>query len=193
MPFPFNKSNKPPESPIEIVEKYQENPISFMNKDINTETSFAITKFTSGGSFLRGNLLFYSLNGVEIYTEPNNIIFVDTINNTLFIREYSKVINEIAPEDPEKRQYILLYTELGYEESSSEFPLRWESCIGRLETYENIKANISVIDIDKSIVLVNNVPVKDSLSVREFVKYLQNGDIVEKDGFDIDQYSSEYI
>lgn len=185
------------ESPVEFFdpnnEKIQQSPISFMDKDINTETSFAITKLTAGGSFMRGNMLYYKLKGVEVYTEQNNIIFVDTINNTLFIREYEKVINEIAPEDPENRQYILLYTDLGYEEADSGFPLRWESSIGRIETYENIKANISVIDVDKSIVLTENVAVKDALTVRAFVKYLQNADLVKKDDFDIDQYSSDYI
>lgn len=187
---PFSNKNKI--SPIEFTEKYKDNPISFMQKDINTESSFAITKLTQGGKFLRGNLLFYSLNGVEVYTDPNNIIFVDTTNNTLFIKEYEKVINGLAPESPELKRYILLYVEIGYEEAEEGTPMRWESCQGRLNAYENIKVNSPVIDIDKSLVLVDNVSVKDSLTVREFVKYLQNSDIVTDD-FNIDEFSSEYI
>ena len=184
-------------SPIEFTNSVKENPISFMNKDTNTETSFAILKTTENGKYVRGNMLFYSLRGVEVYTELNNIIFVDTVNNTLFIKEYSKVINEIAPTDPEERQYIILYTDLGYAEDEygdTEFPLRYESIQGRKNAYESIKINAPIIDIDKSIVLVETVAVKDSLTVREFVNYIKNADMVEEDGFDINDYSgSEYL
>lgn len=180
-------------SPIEFVEKFQESPIAFMENEINGTENFAILKTTAGGKFLRGNLLFYKLNGVEVYTDSNNIIFVDTVNNTLFIKEYAKVINEIAPEDPEKKQYIILYTDLGYENSDEEFPLRWEAVQGRKTAYETIKANASIIDIDKSIVLAETVAFKDSLTVREFVNYLKNSDYIEDDSFDINDFSSEYI
>lgn len=180
-------------SPIEFDDK-KESPISFIEKEINTERGFAITRLTENGRYMRGNLLFYSLNGVEVYTDPDNIIFVDTINNTLFIKENKKVSSNLAPEDPEKKQYILLYTDLGYNENSdSEFPLRWESVVGRTNAYENIKANVSVIDIEKSIVLVDTVAVKDALNIQEFVKYLKNANLVEKDGFEIDDYLSEYM
>lgn len=189
----FDSEKKKPIVPIEFVEKAQESPISFMDRDINTETSFAILRTTSGGKYVRGNMLFYSLNGVEVYTDINNIIFVDTINNTLFIKEYSKVVNEIAPEDPERKQYIILYTDLGYEDGEDSFPLRWESVQGRLNTYDSIKTNAPVIDFDKSLVLVENVPLKDSLTVREFVNYLKNAEFV-KDDFDLDEFGgSEYL
>lgn len=189
-----NRSNKPI-VPIEFTDKVQENPISFIERDINSATSFAILRTTENGKYMRGNMLFYSLNGVEVYTDPNNIIFVDTINNTLFIKEYSKVINEIAPENPEQKQYILLYTDLGYEDGEDEFPLRWEAVQGRKNAYEAIKVNASVIDIDKSIVIVENVSIKDCLTVRQFVNYIKNADMVDKfDDFDIDTYSgSEYM
>lgn len=193
MGFFDNKPNKPIQ-PIEFTNKVQENPISFISKDINTETSFAILKTTENGRYMRGNMLFYSLNGVEVYTDPNNIIFVDTVNNTLFIKEYSKVVSEIAPTDPEKRQYIILYTDLGYEEGDTEFPLRYEPVQGRTNAYESIKVNAPIIDIDKSVVLVENVALKDALSVREFVQYIKNADMIEEDGFDINDYSgSEYF
>lgn len=189
----FLENNKKVISPIEFVDKIQESPISFMDKDINTESSFAILKTTAGGRYVRGNMLYYSLNGVEVYTDINNIIFVDTVNNTLFIKEYSKVINEIAPEDPEQKQYILLYTDIGYENSDEEFPLRWEAVQGRTNAYNSIKSNISVIDIDKSLVLVETVSFKDSLSVRQFVNYLKNANMVDDD-LDIDQFTgSDYI
>ena len=193
MGFFDNKPNKPIQ-PIEFTNKVQENPISFISKDINTETSFAILKTTENGRYMRGNMLLYSLNGVEVYTDPNTIIFVDTVNNTLFIKEYSKVVSEIAPTDPEKRQYIILYTDLGYEEGDTEFPLRYEPVQGRTNAYESIKVNAPIIDIDKSVVLVENVALKDALSVREFVQYIKNADMIEEDGFDINDYSgSEYF
>ena len=180
-------------SPIEFVEKFQESPISFMDHDINGSKNFAILRTTAGGKFVRGNLLYYHLNGIEVYTDINNIIFVDTVNNTLFIKEYSKVVNEIAPENPDQKQYIILYTDLGYENSDEEFPLRWEAVQGRKTAYETIKANASIIDIDKSIVLAETVSFKDSLTVREFVNYLKNSDYIDDDSFDISDYSSEYI
>ena len=182
-------------SPIYISEE-KENPISFMNNNINTDTKFAILKTTENGKFMRGNYLFYSLGGVEVYTDPNNIIFVDTDNNTLFIKEYSKVVNEIAPEDPEQKQYIILYTDLGFEskDPDTEFPLRWEAVQGRTNAYKSIKSNASVINIDKSIIIVENVSIKESLTVREFVNYIKNADMVEDDGFDISDFTgSEYI
>lgn len=192
----FGKSKDDPEVPIEFGEKKkEEEAISFFDTDVNSETSFAITKLTAGGKFMRGNSLFFSLNGVEIYTEENNIIFVDTLNNTLFIREYDKVVREIAPEDPEQKQYIILYTDIGFEEAGeNEFPLRWEAWQGRTGAYESIKINAPIIDIDKSLVLVDNVSIKDSLTVREFINYLKNADIIVDDEFDINSFSgSIYI
>ena len=190
----FLEDNKPKiVSPIEFVgigNRVQENPITFMDRSINGESNFAILKTTDGGKYVRGNMLFYSMNGVEIYTELNNIIFVDTVNNNLFIRDYSKVIEGIAPTDPEQKEYVILYTDLGYEDGDKEFPLRWESVTGRITCYETIKASLGVIDIDKSIVLVENVSIKDCLTVREFISYLQNADMVDKDEIDLDEYSN---
>ena len=190
---PFNKNKqKRIITPIVFGEDIVEKPISFFDKEITTETSFAILKTTDGGRYMRGDMLFYSLNGVEVYTESNNIIFVDTENNTMFIKEYSKVIREISPEDPETRQYIILYKDIDVDDSS--YPLRWESVQGRTNTYETIKVNAPVLDVDKSIVIVENVPIKDCLSVREFVKYVQNANMVESDDFDIDMYANtEYL
>ena len=189
----WSNDNKKVKQAIIFTQNFRENPISFMQKDINSETNFAILKTTEGGKYVRGNMLYYSLNGVEIYTDINNIIFVDIENNTLFVREYEKVLNEINPEDPELKQYIMLYTDLGYEEDGDEFPLRWEAVQGRTKAYENIKVNAPVIDIDKSFVLVETVSFKESLSVRSFVEYLKNADMVEEDGFEIDSFSgSDY-
>lgn len=194
----FGNDKKKAIVPIEFVKKVEVSPLVFMNKDINGETNFAILKTTENGKWVRGDTLFYSLNGVEVYTDINNIIFVDTTNKTLFIREYQKVFSEILPEDPENKFYIVLYSDLGYQEnqeSNNEFPLRWEKIQGRRNVYDSIKVNASVIDIDNSLVLVDNVGFKDALSVRDFINYVKNADMVpDDDGFDINEYSgSEYI
>lgn len=180
-------------------EVVQQSPISFIEKDINGVDRFAILKTTANGKYMRGNMLYYSLNGVEVYTEANNIIFVDLLQNTLWIREYEKVVNEINPTSPEEKQYIMLYTDLGYNEEdesgciNEEFPLRWEAVTGRTAAYENIKINAPVIDIDRSLVLVETVAMKDCLSVRQFMEYLKNGNLIENsDEFDINDFAGTY-
>lgn len=186
-------------SPITFHDPGEEvlsSPITFIDKDINTSTRYAITRLTNNGSFVRGNLLYFSFNGVEIYTEIDNIIFVNEDNNTLFIKENNRIQAELNPTNPENRQYIILYTDLGWNDTcnDNEFPLRWEAVIGRTEAYENIKNNAPVIDIDKSIVLVENVALKDSLSVRDFMNYIKNSDIIVDESFDINDYSgADYI
>ena len=174
--------------------KHQSSAISYIEKDINGVDRFAILKTTENGKYMRGNMLYYKLNGVEIYTESTNVIFVDLKNNTMFVRDHEKVANEIAPTDPEQKQYIMLYTDLGYEDDDVEFPLRWEAVSGRSVAYENIKINAPVIDIDKSLVLVETVAFKDCLTVRQFVDYLKNGNLIDDESFDINDYTgSEYI
>lgn len=193
----FGQDNKKPIVPIEFTKKVQVSPLVFMNKEVNGESNFAILKTTDGGKWVRGDTLFYSLNGVEVYTDINNIIFVDTNNKTLFIREYEKVFAEITPEDPENKFYIILYSDIGANEdhSDNEFPLRWEKIQGRRSTYESIKVNASIIDVDQSLVLVDNVGFKDALSVRDFVNYVKNANMVpDDDGFDINEYiGGEYL
>ena len=182
-------------SPVELHEKgYKENPVVFMDKDVNTPSNFAILKTTENGKYVRGNRLFYSFNGVEIYTELNNVIFVNVEAKTMFIQNYEKVINQISPTDPEKKEYIILYTDLGYENTDEEFPLRWEAVTGRTMCYESIKSNAPVIDVDKSLVLTETVPLKDSLTVRQFMNYLKNSNIINDENFEINDFSgSEYI
>lgn len=184
-----------PRKPIKFVEPGKPiSPISYIENDINGSTRFAILKTTENGKYMRGDTLFYSLNGVEVYTESTNVIFVDLGNNTLWIKDYEKAVNEINPTNPEEKQYILLYTDIGYENSDEEFPLRWEAVSGRTNAYENIKINAPIIDIDKSLVLVETVAFKDSLTVRQFVEYLKNANIIDDSTFDINDYSgSDYL
>lgn len=188
----FGRDKNKPVSPIIFGGNTKESPISFIGNEINNEDNFAITKFTDNGKFMRGNLLFFSLNGVEVYTDPNNIIFVDMINKTMFVREYNKVSEGLSTQESgEEKQYIILYTDLT--ESENEEYLRWEAVQGRRRAYDSIKINAPVIDIDKSIVLAETVALKDALTVREFANYLVNANFVEQDDFDINQYASDYV
>ena len=192
----FDEFKKIIRSPIEFVkpgESYASAPIEKLEQ-INGITSFAILKTTEGGKYMRGNMLYYRLNDVSIYTDANNVIFVDTVNNTMWVREYEKVLKEIEPDNPEEKQYILLYTDLCYEDDEVEYPFRWEAVTGRTAAYENIKINSSVIDVDKSLVLVETVAFKDCLTVRQFVDYLQNSNFVEDDTFSMEDFSgSDFI
>lgn len=192
----FDDFKKKVISPIEFVkpgESYQITPIEKLEQ-VNGVTSFAILKTTEGGKYMRGNMLYYNLDGVSIYTDANNIIFVDTQNNTMWVREYEKVLKEIEPDNPEQKQYVLLYVDLMYENEETEYPFRWEAVTGRTNAYENIKINAPVIDLDKSIVLVETVSFKDSLSIRQFVDYLHNANIIEDESFDTSDWSgSDYI
>lgn len=190
------KRSEKPISPVTFTTPgAKEKAVSFMDKDINKEDNFAINKLTANGKYVRGNMLYYVFNGVEIYTELNNIIFVDVNNNTLFIREYEKLQRELTPDNPEEKQYIVLYTDLGYEDGddAESFPLRWEAYQGRTNAYNSIKANVPVIDADRSIVLVETAPLKDALSVRQFIKYLQTSDLVDDKEYDIDEYANDYM
>ena len=163
-------------------------PFYKMENELDGVVRYAISALTDGGKWVRGNTLYYSLNGLNIYTDINNIIFVNKEDNSIFVREYSKVNKQINTSNPEEKQYILLFTEVGEEESDSSYPFRWEACQGRKDAYEHIKVNAPVIDIDKSIILVEDVSLKDALTVRQFVKHLKNSDMVEDDLFEIDDY-----
>ena len=167
--------------------------IDKIENNVNGPKKFAITRLTENGKYIRGGFIYYALNGVSVYADINDVIFVDLDNKTLFIKKNEKLENEINPTDPEQKQYVILYTDLGYEAADGDFPLRWESVTGRTEAYENIKLNAPVIDIDKSLVLVDNVALKDSLTVREFMNYLKNSEIIKDESFDINDYEGEYV
>lgn len=192
----FDEFEKKIIQPIDFIkpgESYANNPIKKLEQ-VNGITSFAILKTTEGGKYMRGNMLYYHLNGVSIYTDPNNVIFVDTVNNMMWVREYEKVLKEIEPDNPEEKQYIMLYTDLEYEDDENEYPFRWEAVTGRTNAYEAIKINAPVIDIDKSLVLVETVGFKDALTIRQFIDYLQNSDIIKDDSFSTEDFTgSDYI
>lgn len=189
-----HKDEKEVMEAISFVEKgTRPKAIEKIDHNVNGPRRFAITKLTENGKYVRGKLLYYCFNGVNIYADLNGVIFVDLDNKTCFIKNYDKLENEVNPVDPEQRHYVILYTDLGYEAADGDFPLRWESVTGRTEAYENIKINAPIIDIDKSIVLVETVALKDALTVREFMNHLKNSEIIVDESFDINDYEGEYI
>ena len=169
-------------------EDYHVNPIYKIDEVKNSPDRFVIVKTTANGRFLIGNMLHYKYNDIDIITDSDNAIFVDKVNKTVFIREYSKALREIAPEDPEKRQYVLLLID-PYEEYQCQ--TEWQALIGRTATYDHIKSMAGTFDPKKSIVLTENVALKDALTVSQFVKYLKNSDIVKDDGFNIEDFELE--
>ena len=175
-PFFHTDPNKP-----NIIE-----PLILIDNHPNDEDHFAILKTTENGKYVRGGMLHFEFNGVDITTEINNVIFIDVLNKAILIKDYSKVTEEITPVDPEERQYIILYsyeTEDGYE-------YHWEAMQGRLTMYEWIRDNIDdyLFNPEEALVLVETVPYKDAMTVSAFIKYLQNAEFVEKDEIDIDDY-----
>lgn len=162
------------------------NPFKIVDNHPNDKTKFAILKTTENGKYVRGGLLFFNFNGVEIYTEINNAIFVDTVNNSIFIKEYQKVIDEITPVDPSEKQYILL---MKIEDQDGPSYI-WEAMQGRETAYKYIINNIDELNInpEESFVLVETVPYKNALTITGFIKYLQNAELVDPNEIDIDEY-----
>lgn len=187
----FDIDNKP-KNPFVYTGKKPINPFYKIETETNGPDRFAIIKTTDNGKYIRGNMLFYNYKGIEIYTDINNAIFVDTINDTLTIRDYSKTLEEINPTDPEDRQYVLIIVSDEDAEDDGLNMYTWDAMIGRTTMYNYIVNNIDIkyIDPDKSIVLTDNVALKDALSVTQFVNYLKNGNLVPEDDFNIDNYRS---
>ena len=182
-----NQSNI--KTPFTFTESRKIKPFVNLNETPNGEKRFAILRTTENGKYVRGDKLWFKLDGVEIYTDINSIIFVDMVSKTFVVQSADKILKEIIPEDPNHRQYILLMKR--YE--SNEEIFQWESMTGRIETYNYIVDNIEIMGIDPkaSFVLTENVPYKDALTIADFVRYLKNSELVENDGFEIDDYIYE--
>lgn len=163
------------------------NPIYNLDETPNTPDRFVIVKTTANGKFLIGDQIHYKFNGIDIITDSENAIFVDTVNNTVFIRDYGRALREIAPEDPEQRQYLLVLV------NPEDCDLNdWVTITGRTSAYNYIKNFINLIDPKRSIVLTENVTLKDALTVSQFVTYLKNSDIIHDD-FNIEDYEEEEV
>lgn len=186
--------DRKPINPFIKVDKNEKQKVFYNLKDeVNTPDRFAILRTTENGKFVKGGMLYFKMDGVELFTDINNIIFVDKINKTFTVKEYSKTLEEINPEDPEQRQYIILmYLDDDIYQEGAGTTYAWESMQGRQNMYDYIKTNIGInyMNPDKSIVLTDNVAVKDALTVTQFINYLKNGNLVPEDDFEIENYRS---
>jgi len=176
-----------PKKPFTFVEnkEQKQQAFSFLNDNINSDTKFVINRLTDNGAYVKGGMLYFRINGVDIFTDINHSIFVDKKNNSVVIKTAENLANIEDKTDPELRQYIILI----YNTNPELDEFRWESMTGRTVMYDYIKNNIEDIDPDHSIILTENVAIKDAFTVSQFVKYLQNASLVEEDDFDIEMYS----
>ena len=188
VPKRIDPDNAPKKAFTFVDNKEAKNPaISFVNDNINTDTKFVINRLTDNGAYVKGGMLYFRINGVDIFTDINHSIFVDKKNNSVVIKPADNLKNIEDTTDPEFRQYIIII----YGANEDEGDFRWESMTGRTTMYNYIKNNVDVIDVDHSLILTENVSIKDAFTASQFVKYLQNGNLIEDDeDFDIDLYST---
>lgn len=86
--------------------------------------------------------------------------------------------------DPSKKQYLLLiyyYTDEIDKERS------FEIITGRLEVYQFIKDNKDIINLEDSRILLTYQTLEDSITLLQFVRHLKDNELVQDDGFDIDE------
>lgn len=176
-----------PKKPFTFVKnkEQKQQAISFLNDNINSDSKFVINRLTDNGAYVKSGMLYFRINGVDIFTDINHSIFVDKKNNSIVVKTADNLANIDDKTDPEQRQYIILI----YNTNPEMEEFRWESMTGRTVMYDYIKNNIEDIDPDHSIILTENVAIKDAFTVSQFVKYLQNASLVEEDDFDIEIYS----
>ena len=180
-------------SPIIFHEsEYRMKPLQPFDRLINGRNKFAITATTGNGKYVRDGYLFYEMNGVEIYAELNSILMINTEDKTVFIKTDKNLSGSISPSDPELIEYVILYTDIGYE--SEDEPFRWVKVQGRTNAYNTIKDNATMINVDQSFIIAESVALKDALSIREFCEYLKNSGLFADDDFDINDYAgTDYI
>lgn len=176
-----------PKKPFSFVDnkEQKQQAFSFLKDNINSDSKFVINRLTDNGAYVKGGMLYFRINGVDIFTDLDHSIFVDKKNNSVVIKTADNLANIKDLTDPEMKQYIILI----YNTNPDLEEFRWESMTGRSIMYEYIKNNIEDIDPDKSIILTENVAIKDAFTVSQFIKYLQNASLVEEDDFDIEMYS----
>ena len=78
-------------NPFKQLDSNVRKPFTKLDSNIDSKYNYAILKTTDNGKWVRGNLLFYNFNGVNIYTELNNIILISEISKTVY-----KIINKVC-------------------------------------------------------------------------------------------------
>ena len=161
---------------IEFSNNWKKQGLYFLG-DENNKNEIVITK--NDTSYIRGNMLYFKYKDIDIYTDLDNAIYINTKNDTIQIMKYK----ELSP--PEQREYVLLL-----EYHNNDLSNVFQGIIGRQETFDYIKSIIEEIDIEKSIILTETVQLKDALNIYEFMKEcILNGTVINDDGFDIEEYN----
>ena len=111
---------------------------------------------------------------------------IDTMAQSYRAEARREVMVKVQKEEksPEEKEYILLLVDIEDEEATM-FVIR----TGRREAYEYIKMDIESMDIHKSTVLVEGIPIENRISVYKFMKHIQDKGFFEGDSFDIEDYN----
>jgi hypothetical protein len=181
----FDSNN--PVNPLSFGQeaKKAQSPFIFFKEQTNDPDTFAIMASTDGGKYVKGGMLYYKLNGVEIFADLDCIIYVNKIENSFTVQK-NKVSDTVTPVNAEQQQYVILL----YPINDEEYDPIWCSVVGRENAYDIIKSEFpsESYDPDLSFVLVGNVKLDDALSVTEFVNYLKNSNLIPEDDFYIENY-----
>jgi hypothetical protein len=94
------------------------------------------------------------------------------------LKEMVTIVKE-QKKTPEEKQYLVCIR--GKDGGTDE----WDVLECRTDAYEYIKSNIEYIDLEKSFILVENLPLAKRKSIFAFMKYVQDN---YEDGFDIEDY-----
>lgn len=96
------------------------------------------------------------------------------------MKEMVKVVDN-TKKHPEDRQYLIcIRTKV--DSGTEDF---WDIVIGRTEAYEYIKSNIDLIDLERSFILVETLPLDKRQSIYAFMKHVEE---FYSDNFDIEDY-----
>lgn len=130
---------------------------------------------------IRGDKLYFKYNDIDIYTELDNVICIDTDNDIIKIMRYK----ELSP--PDEREYLVLLSY--YDESISN---TYQGVVGRQNVFDYIKSIVEDIDINKSIILAETVEFRNAISIYDFMKEcILSESVKNDDGFDIEEYNLE--
>ena len=162
-------------NPISFSDDWKSKGIYFLG-DTNNNSEIVITK--NDRAYVRGDQLYFKYKDINIYTDLDNIIYINTKTDIIQIKKYK----ELSP--PEEREYLILL--VYYDE---ELPNTYQGFIGRQNVFDYLKSIAEEIDIEQSLILVETVEFKNAINIYEFMKEcILNGTVENNDGFDIEEY-----
>ena len=87
------------------------------------------------------------------------------------------------------KQYLLLI----YLNTDDGIERTFEIITGRLDTYNYIKNNADIIDMNNSIITLTNKTIEEGITFLQFVRHLKDAELVPEDSFDISVYEDETV